>query len=185
MSGNGCGQDKKKKDGAPKGAPSLEKSELLPGLVTTVAAIAATTETTAIATAAAAAATAAETTAAAAATAAAAEAAGARFLRTGFVDSQGATAEIGAIQLLSRGLRLFSGAHGDEREATWATGHFVHGDVNVGDGTELAKGLTELVFGGLERHIADVQFRVTHVMFFVDPPSAASSVPTVGFEIIT
>ena len=127
-------------------------------LVTTLAAVAATAaaataaaEATAAATAAAAAAEA--TTAAAAAAEAAA---GAIFLGTCLVDRQLTATELGAIDLLGRCLGLIGRTHGDEREATGATGHFVHSDVNVGNGTELAEVRAELVFSRFEREISNV-----------------------------
>ena len=142
----------KKKDGAPKGAPSLENQivETI-RLVTALAAIAATATTTETATAFAAAATAAEST-----TATAEAATWALFLRTCFIDGQLAATEIGAIQFLCCRLRLIGGAHGDERETAGAAGHLVHGDINVSDGTELAESGAELIFGRLERKVPDV-----------------------------
>lgn len=141
----------KKKDGAPKGAPSLENQivETI-RLVTALAAIAATATTTETATAFAAAAAAESTTATAEA------ATWAFFLRTCFIDGQLAATEIGAIQFLCCGLRLIGGAHGDERETARAAGHLVHGDINVSDGTELAERRAELIFGRLERKVPDV-----------------------------
>ena len=91
-----------------------------------------------------------------AAAAADAAAAGTLFLRTGFIDGELAAAEIGAVKFFSRGLGFVASAHGDEREATGATGHLVHRDVNVGDGAELTEGRTEFVFSGLKGQIADV-----------------------------
>ena len=61
------------------------------------------------------------------------------FLWTGFIDGELTTTEIGAIQFFCCGLRLIGGAHGDERETAGAAGHLVHGDVNIGHGTELPK----------------------------------------------
>jgi hypothetical protein len=102
---------------------------------------------------------------AAAATAAAAKGAPAAFfLRTSFVDGESAAAEVDAVQLLDRGLGLFRRAHGDERETAGAAGHLVHGDVHISHGTELAKSRAQLVFRRVERHIADVEFRITHSM---------------------
>src|SRR5271168_1762621 len=90
------------------------------------------------------AAAAAETTAAA--TAAAAEAAaGALFLRTSLIDRQLTAAEIDAIALFSRDLGLFGRAHGHEGETARAARHAIHGDVNVGHGTILAKMRTQFV----------------------------------------
>ena len=138
---------------AREGAPSFANSRCETVLVTALAAIA----TTAAATAAAEAATAAAAEAATAAAAAAAEAAAwAVFLRTGLIDRQLTTAEFDSIDLLGRDLGLFGRTHGDECEAAWAARHFVHCDVNVGNGAELAEMRTELVFGSFEREISNV-----------------------------
>jgi pyruvate/2-oxoglutarate dehydrogenase complex dihydrolipoamide acyltransferase (E2) component len=123
-------------------------------LVTTLAAVAATAAAAAAeaATAAAAAAEAATTAAAAAAEAAA----WAIFLRTGLIDRQLTAAELDAIDLFSCDLGLFGRSHGHKRETARATGHFVHSDVNVGNGTELAEVRAELVFSRFEREISNV-----------------------------
>ena len=68
------------------------------------------------------------------------------------------TAEVDAIELLSSELGLFGRAESDERETAGAAGHFVHGNVNVRDVTELTEGRAELVFGGFEGHVANVEF---------------------------
>ena len=78
------------------------------------------------------------------------------FLGTGLIDRELTATEIGAVHLLGSGLRLFLGAHGDEREAAGAAGHLVHGDVQIRDGAELAEGGAKLILGGLERQVADV-----------------------------
>ena len=144
---------KNKKDGAPKELrPSKIQFVRTNRLVAALATIAIATATAAEATA-----TTAAAAAEAATTAAAAEAATwALFLRTGFIDGELATTEVGAIELFSCGLGLIGRAHGDERETAGAAGHLVHGDVNVGHGTELAESGAKLVFGGLERQVADV-----------------------------
>lgn len=144
---------------------------------TATTAAAATAATAAVATTTAAAAEAAATAAAEAATRA-------LFLRTGLVDLQGATAELDAIGLLDGQLGLIGRAHGDERETAGAAGHLVHGDVGVGDGTELLEVRTEFALGGVERQVSNVEFGIAHV---INRRSFAicQSVPTVGFEIIT
>jgi len=81
-------------------------------------------------------------------------------------------------------LRLVGGAHGDEREAAWAAGHLVHGDIKVGNGAELAEMGAELVIGGTEREAPNLQFRIAHVIMRRSIASC-QSVPNVGFEIIT
>jgi len=95
-----------------------------------------------------------------------------------------ATAELDAIGLLDGQLGLIGRAHGDERETAGAAGHLVHGDVGVGDGTELLEVRTELALGGVERQVSNVEFGIAHV---INRRSFAicQSVPTVGFEIIT
>jgi hypothetical protein len=124
--------------------------------VTALAAVAATTAT-ATAAAEATAATAAAAAAEAATTAAAAEAATRAVLfRTGLIDRQLTAAELDAIDLLSRDLGLFGRTHGDEGKTARAACHFVHSDVNVGNGTELAEVRAELVFGRFEREISNV-----------------------------
>jgi len=139
--------------------------------LTAFTAVAATEATTAL-TAAEAATTLA--TAEATATLAAAEAAtlatteattsGAVFLRTGLIDGQLTTTELNAVGLLGGILRLLGGAHGHESETTRTAGHTVKGDVNVGNGTELLEVCAQLFSRGLERQVADVQFRTLHVM---------------------
>ena len=156
------------------GSPSLANLLVASGSVTALAAVAATAATAATAKATAAATAAAEATAATAAAAAeattaaaaAAEAATAAaaakaatravFLRTGFIDRQLTASELDAIDLLSRNLGLFSRTHGYEGKTAWAACHFVHGDVNVGNGTELAEMRAELVFSRFEREISNV-----------------------------
>jgi hypothetical protein len=139
---------------AREGSPSFAKSRWSLVLVTALAAVAATAAATAAeATTAAAAA---EAATAATAAAAAEAAAWAIFLRAGLIDRELATAELNAVDLLGRDLGLFSRTHGHEREAAWAAGHFVHSDVNVGNGSELAEVRAELVFSRFEREISNV-----------------------------
>ncbi len=119
------------------------------------AAITATTTTTAAeaATATAAAAEAATTFAAAAAEAAAASA---LFLRTSFIDLEVTATEIGTVGLFDSDAGLIGRAHRYKGEATWAASEFVHRDENISDRTKLSEVRAELVFGGLEGHVADV-----------------------------
>jgi hypothetical protein len=65
-------------------------------------------------------------------------------------------AEFDAVDFLSRNLGLFGRSHGNEGEAAGAARHFVHSDVNVGNGTELAEVRAELVFGRFEREVSNV-----------------------------
>src|SRR5271165_1184047 len=134
------------------GSPSLANLRVAPRSVAALAAVAATAAAAAEAATAATAAAAAEPAAAAAAEAAA----WAIFLGTGLVDGQLAPAELDAVDLLGCDLGLFSRSHGDEGEAARAARHLVHGDVNVGYGSELAEVRAELVFGCFEREISNV-----------------------------
>jgi hypothetical protein len=119
-------------------------------LITTLAVAA-----TAAAEAATAFAAAAETTTAA--TAAAAEAAAwALFLRAGLIDRQLTAAEVDTIAFFSRDLGLFGRAHGHEGETARAARHSIHGDVNVGHGTILAKMRTQFVLSRFEREVSNV-----------------------------
>ena len=152
--------------------------------VATAAETAAITTTAAAATAAAAAEAA--TLTAETAAAAAAEAAGrAIFLGTGFVDLEGATTEFDAVRLLDGNFGLIGRAHGYEGEAARAAREFVHRHINVGHGTELFKVGAEFGLRGLERHVADVEFGIAHLVGVVRATVRCQSVPTVGFEIIT
>jgi hypothetical protein len=140
-------------------------------LTVSAAAIAATTETTAIASATVAAAIpatatteAATVTTAIAATATAAAATKATataaacwtiFLRTGFVDSEGAAAYFTALEQLDRFLSVFAGSHGDEGETTRAARKFVHRKENLHYSASFAKGGCEFVLRRVERKISD------------------------------
>jgi hypothetical protein len=132
--------------------PLRPKQELVTAIAATGTAAAATEAATAFA---AAAATEATATAAAATTEGTA---GAFLLGTSFVNGESATTEVDAIELLSGHLGLFGRAESNERETAGAAGHFVHGDVNVSDVTELNESRAELVFGGFEGHVANVEF---------------------------
>lgn len=125
-------------------------------LVTVATATEAAAVTAATTAAAATAAEAAATLAAAEAAATTATTEGTLFLRTGFVDLEGATAELDPVGLLDGDLGLIGRAHGDEREAARAARELVHGDVEIGHGAELLEMGAEFVFGGLERQVTDV-----------------------------
>lgn len=122
----------------------------------TAATVAIATATTTATISAAEAATTAAATAEATTTAAAttkATAARAIFLGTSFVDREGTTTEVFTVQGLGCLGGIFRGVHGDKREATRATGHFVHRDEYVGDVTELSERVAQLVFGGFKGHV--------------------------------
>jgi hypothetical protein len=131
-------------------------NEILEGGLVPAIAVAATATAAAAATTEAATALAAAAAEAATAAATAEAAAGAVLLRACLVDRQLTAAELDAIDLLSRDLGLFGRTHGDEGKTARAACHFVHSDVNVGNGTELAEVRAELVFGRFEREISNV-----------------------------
>src|SRR4051812_14525458 len=114
---------------------------MLVATATTTTAVAAATAaaTTAAATAAATVAAAATRATAAAATVAAATTAGAVFFRLGFVDSQGATAVLLAVEGRDCRLGFFIAAHLDEPETLAATGVPVRDDLGAGHGAVGAK----------------------------------------------
>ena len=129
------------------------------------------------------------TTAAAAATTATATAAAAAatiFTRTGNIHSQAATIKIFTVQAFDSRVGFVFGAHGDETEATRATGFTIHQEGRFDDLPELGEGVFELGFGRAECNVSDKQF-VIHVIFDFPPMIATclSLFPTVGFQIIT
>jgi hypothetical protein len=145
----------------------IQKSER--GLVATTAA--ATTTAVSAATAAAAIST---TTAAATATAAAGRT---LFTRTSDVDREGATVEFLAVEGVNGLLGFIGVGHGDETEATGATGHLVHHQVGLDDGAVCGKRVLEVVFGGVEGKISYIQF-IAHVMLILsDKPLLSQTVP--------
>ena len=82
------------------------------------------------------------------------------FPRLGLVNRQGAALQVGAVH---GGDRLVGpGRHLDEREPAAATGLPVGDHLGAGDRPELGEGLDQVLAGGLERNVADVQF-LAHV----------------------
>jgi hypothetical protein len=86
------------------------------------------------------------------------------FLRTGFIDGELTATEFGTVHLFSGILGFFSRAHGHESETARAARHTIEGDVNVSNGAKLFENGAQLVSGGLERQVTDVEFGTLHVM---------------------
>jgi hypothetical protein len=78
-------------------------------------------------------------------------------LRPSLVDLECATAEILAIQAVDRSAGFRVGRHLDEAEALALARVTVGNDLDRLDLAELCKLLLQLVFGDLERQIADIQ----------------------------
>ena len=74
----------------------------------------------------------------------------------GFVDFERAPVEILTVEGFDRGLSFFAFTKGHERESTRTASFAIHGDVDVGDVTVGAEGLTDSGLGGIEGQIADV-----------------------------
>ncbi len=133
---------------------------------TAAAAVAATA--TAAATTAAAATVAATATAAAATTAVAATACAAAattegrafFLRTSFIDRQGATAEIFAVQARDGSRHGFRCVHANEGKPTWTAALTVHRQEDIGNAAELGEQIAQIDIGGTEGEIPHIHFRV-------------------------
>src|SRR5262249_3955319 len=77
------------------------------------------------------------------------------FTRLGFVYSQGATAELRAVQSRDRFVR--SVVHFDEREPAAAPGFAIRDDLRAQHGAVLGEHLHEFFAGGLERNVTNVQ----------------------------
>src|SRR5205814_1057528 len=94
-----------------------------------------------------------------AATAATAAAGSALWLRTRLVDDEVAIAEEPAVQHLDCLGRFFLRGHLDEPKAAWPTRELVGDDADGLDRPRLREQLPQIFFGGLEREVADKQFR--------------------------
>ena len=82
----------------------------------------------------------------------------ARFSRSRFVDREGATVEVFAMQRLDCGVSAFFGFHGDESETARPAAEPIHYHIHLQDGAVLGEHVLELVFGGVERKISYKQF---------------------------
>jgi hypothetical protein len=143
-------------------------------IAATATAAATITATPAAAAATAVAATAATTTAAATVTATATAAAatatataattegGAFFTWAGFVDCEGATHPVFAVEFFDGSFHAFTGAHGDEAETARAAAVTVHDDCDFCDFAVLAEEFADVEFGRVEGKIPDVHFSVDH-----------------------
>ncbi len=129
-----------------------------PATAAAATAVAATAATT---TAAAATVTATATAATATATAATTEG-GAFFAWAGFVDCEGATHPVFAVEFFDGSFHAFTGAHGDEAETARAAAVTVHDDCDFCDFAVLAEEFADVEFGRVEGKIPDVHFSVDH-----------------------
>src|SRR6185295_8475049 len=95
----------------------------------------------------------------------AAAGAGARaiFTRAGLVDGERAAAELGAVEVVNR--RVATLGHLDEAEAARAAGVAVGDDLGAGHGAVVAERLAEVVRGGRERQVPDVDLLAHHHPF--------------------
>jgi len=97
--------------------------------------------------------------AAAAAAVATTAGAGALFTRLGLIDGQGAALEL--LPVHSGDGLVASGVHLDEREPTAAAGVAIADDLRAQDGPVLGERLDEIVTGGVEGNVPDIQL-LTH-----------------------
>jgi hypothetical protein len=124
------------------------------------------------------------TAATATVTATATTAARSFFARTGLVDGQSASLPFLAIESLDGRVGAFLGGHGHESETAGLSGHSILHQVGLGDRTMWSEKIVQIVFGGVEGEIPDVQFRV-HNVFRFRPLILPRLFPTIGFQIIT
>ena len=158
-------------EGSALGLPAAAAAAtVIAATATAAATITATPATAAAATVAATAATttAAATTVTATATAAAATATAtttegwAFFTWAGFVDCEGATHPVFAVEFFDGSFHAFTGAHGDEAETARAAAVTVHDDCDFCDFAVLAEEFADVEFGRVEGKIPDVHFSVDH-----------------------
>jgi hypothetical protein len=89
-----------------------------------------------------------------------ATAAAAFFARASFIDGDIAALDVLSIQVLNRGLGAFGCRHRNEGKTTRTSAHTVGNEVNVSNGTHLAKQVLEVIFCHVEGKIPDKQFGV-------------------------
>jgi hypothetical protein len=92
-------------------------------------------------------------------------AAGTFFARTSLINGQGASLPLLAAERLGGSIRAFLGGHGHEGEAARPAAHFIHHEINLGDRAVLGEKILKIIFGGIIREIAHIQFSV-HDDFF-------------------
>lgn len=85
------------------------------------------------------------------------------FARLGDVHRQRATVQGFAIERVNRGLRLFRRAHGDETEATWASGLAIRHEIRFNHGTASGKSVLKTGLGSVEGKVSNEQFAITHL----------------------
>jgi len=84
--------------------------------------------------------------------------AGTIFTRTRFIDRQGATAHVTAVEFRDRLVGIFLRRHLDEAEAARTAAEPVHDNLAAHDLAGLLEQLKQLVFGRVEREVPDEQF---------------------------
>jgi hypothetical protein len=78
----------------------------------------------------------------------------------GLIDGNGSALKVSAMELLDRRLRFLGGSERHEGKASGAARDTVTGEMQVGDGAELAEPRTEGIFGGGEGQIAHIKLRI-------------------------
>jgi hypothetical protein len=82
------------------------------------------------------------------------------FARTGFIDSQSATADFLAGQGSNGSLGAFGRAHGDKAKTAGTTAHAIGDEVDFGDRPVSCEKILQIIFGGVKGKIPDIQFRI-------------------------
>ena len=88
------------------------------------------------------------------------EASGAFFTRAGFIDREKSTAKIFAIQASDRGLHGIGCVHADEGKSTRAAAIAIHRQENIGDASELAEKVGNILGGGFEGQVAHIHLGI-------------------------
>ena len=109
------------------------------------------------------AATAVTTAAAAVFTTTAAAAARALFARLGDVDGKGAAIHFLAVQGFNGFVGFLDGTHGDKTKPARTAGFPVHHQVGFSDRAMRGERVIQVVFGGIEGKVSNIQF-IAHVM---------------------
>lgn len=85
-------------------------------------------------------------------------------LGLGFVNLNVTAVEVFSVHARDGSGAFVSFAESDEGETTRAARLTIHSDINIGDVAELAEGVTEAVFGGVERKITNIEFGVHRML---------------------
>src|SRR4029077_11552663 len=95
---------------------------------------------------------------------------------------RGAPQEITVVELLAGAFRAGLIGHGDESESAGSAGHFIGDDGGLANLASLAKKFAEVVFGHIERQVADVEFAVGHFILGFVSGSYHWLTPVVGLK---